>query len=172
LGWRTLFKKEIGGVMGLSLNIGCGDKILKNINNFPCINVDVRALEGVDVVCDVRELPFEDEIFDRILASDIIEHFPFSETKNLLREWARVLKKGGHIKFRTPSLKWVAAYYAKYGDAKFVSHHIFGGQDYDTNFHYVIFDNKWLSTLCKSFGLTTIDYKEDYSNFILVAKKD
>ena len=158
--------------MGLSSNIGCGDKVLKYINDFPCINVDIRQVEGVDVVCDVRSLPVKDVSFDRILASDIIEHFPATETKNLLQEWSRVLKRGGHIKFRTPSLKWVAAYYIKHGDAKFVSHHIFGGQDYDTNFHYVIFDNKWLSRLCKSFGLTTIDYKENFSNFILVARKD
>lgn len=158
--------------MGLALNIGCGDRILKYINNFPCINIDIRPVEGVNVVGDVRNLPFADESFDRILASDIIEHFPASETNNLLREWSRILKTGGHIKFRTPSLKWVAAYYIRHGDARFVSHHIFGGQDYDTNYHYVIFDNEWLSELCKSFDLTTIDYKEDYSNFILVARKN
>ena len=75
------------------------------------------------------------------------------------------------MKIRTPSLKWVVNYYSRTGDAKFVSYHIFGGQDYPENFHYVIFDNVWLSRLCAQFKMTVIDYKEDYSNFILVVKK-
>lgn len=157
--------------MKLSLNIGCGEQILKNISGFRCINVDIRPLKGVDLTCDVRHLPFDDNYFERILASDIIEHFPLSETENLLQEWSRVLKHGGHMKFRTPSLKWVAHHYLSTGDAKFVSWHIFGGQDYETNFHYVIFDNVWLSSLCQKFGLETIDYKENHSNFELVVKK-
>jgi len=155
----------------VSLNIGCGAQILKDISGFKCINVDIRPLKGVDIICDVRHLPFPDEYFERILASDIIEHFPLSETENLLKEWSRVLKIGGHMKFRTPSLKWVVNHYKATGDAKFVSYHIFGGQDYDTNFHYVIFDNVWLSSLCDKFGLTTIDYKENHSNFELVVVK-
>ena len=158
--------------MNLSLNVGCGDKILKDISGFKCINVDVRALEGVDIICDVKHLPFSDERFERILASDIIEHFPVSETENLLEEWSRVLKLGGHMKFRTPSLKWVTDYYKATGDAKFVSYHIFGGQGYETNFHYVIFDNVWLSALCDKFGLKTTDYRENHSNFELVVVKE
>lgn len=157
--------------MKISLNVGCGDKVLKNISGFKCINVDIRPLEGVDIVCDVRRLPFPDEHFERILASDIIEHFPLSETDSLLKEWSRVLKTGGHLKFRTPSLKWVVNHYRTTGDAKFVSWHIFGGQDYETNFHYVIFDNVWLGTLCDKFGLKTIDYRENNSNFELVVMK-
>ena len=156
---------------GFSLNIGCGDKILKSISGYKCINVDIRPLKDVDVVCDVRYLPFKDEFFERILASDVIEHFPISETDELLKEWSRVLKIGGHIKFRTPSLKWVANTYLQTRDAKFISWHIFGGQDYDTNFHYVIFDDKWLSSLCAKHNLYTIDYKEVHSNFELVCEK-
>lgn len=157
---------------GHSLNLGCGDKILKDISGYPCINVDIRPLKGVDVVCDVHQLPFEDKYFNRILASDIVEHFPISETEGLLQEWSRVLKVGGNMKFRTPSLKWVANHYLRTGDAKFVSYHIFGGQTYDTNFHYVIFDNEWLSSLCAKFGMETISYRENHSNFEIVVKKE
>jgi predicted SAM-dependent methyltransferase len=157
---------------GKALNIGCGDIILDDISGFPCVNVDIRLLDGVDIVCDVRVLPFEDEEFDRIFASDIIEHFPKSETRELVKEWSRVLKIGGRIKFRTPSLKWVAHYYLHTGDAEFVSYHIFGGQDYPGNFHYVIFDNKWLEQVCAEFNLRVIDYKEIHSNFELVLVKE
>lgn len=157
--------------MKFSLNIGCGDDIIDNINGYKCVNVDIRPLDKVDIVCDVRNLPFLDSTFVRILASDIIEHFPVSDTDKLLAEWARVLENGGRIKFRTPSLKWVAQTYLNTLDAKFVSWHIFGGQDYKTNFHYVIFDHIWLSKLCSKHGLIMIDYKEVHSNFELVCEK-
>ena len=157
--------------MGLSLNIGCGDKILDDISGYPCINIDIRLLKGVQMVCDVKQLPFKSNCFDRVLASDIIEHFPISETESLLAEWARVLKIGSNIKFRTPSLKWVSTAYLKTGDAKFMSWHIFGGQDYPSNFHYVIFDRRWLNELCNKFGLYETNYSETGSNFELVATK-
>jgi predicted SAM-dependent methyltransferase len=159
------------GKTGWSLNLGCGDKILGDIVGYKCINIDVRQLEGVDVVCDVKHLPFKDNTFNRVLASDILEHSPISETEGMLSEWSRAMKVGAHMKIRTPSLKWVVNYYARTGDAKFVSYHIFGGQDYAENFHYVIFDNIWLSRLCNQNKMTVIDYKEDYSNFILVVQK-
>jgi len=156
---------------GFSLNVGCGEQILDNISGYKCINVDIRPLKGVDVVCDVRRLPFKDGFFERILASDIIEHFPIAETDGLLKEWSRVLKNGGRIKFRTPSLKWVARTYLQTRNAKFIAWHIFGGQDYATNFHYVIFDDVWLSSLCEKHSLYTIDYKEVHSNFELICEK-
>ncbi len=156
---------------GLSLNLGCGEKIFEEIAGYKCINIDIRQLDGVSVVCDVRHLPFSDKSFDRVLASDILEHFPVSETDNLLKDWSRVLKTGGNMKFRTPSLKWVVAHYKSTGDAKFVSYHIFGGQSYKENFHYVIFDNVWLTELCKKFDMEVIDYKENHSNFELVVTK-
>jgi len=157
---------------GFSLNLGCGELQFEHITGYKCINVDIRPLDGVDVVCSVKQLPFEDGYFDRILASDILEHFPLSDTEDLLAEWSRVLKTGGNMKFRTPSLKWVANYYLRTGDAKFVSHHIFGGQGYKENFHYVIFDNVWLTELCSKFNLMAVDYKENHSNFELVVSKN
>lgn len=156
---------------GLALNIGCGDNILSTISGFKCINVDIRALSGVDIICDVHSLPFPDNHFDRILASDIIEHFPIIETRSLLAEWSRVLKVGGRIKFRTPNLRWIAQEYISKKDAEFIAWHIFGGQDYSTNYHYVIFDEKWLSSLCTAYKLREFSCKDVGSNFELVMEK-
>jgi ubiquinone/menaquinone biosynthesis C-methylase UbiE len=164
--------------MGLSLNIGSGDKLMRDINGHTCINIDIRELPDNDkykgvafVRGDVRNLPFPDEHFDAILASDIIEHFPKTETKTLIKEWTRVLKCNGLLKFRTPSLQWAARHYLQTGEAEFVSYHIFGGQDYSGNFHYVIFDKKWLESICNEFGLVVVDYNENHSNFDMVVSK-
>jgi predicted SAM-dependent methyltransferase len=157
---------------GISLNLGCGTDIRKELDGFPCVNIDIRNLPGVDEVTDIRNLKdIPDASVDYILVSDIIEHFPLSETEGLLREWSRLLKKKGVLEIRTPSLKYMAEHYVKYHDAKHISYHIFGGQDYTENFHYVIFDGPWLQFLCRQVNLFMIDYKEDGSNFILKIEK-
>lgn len=164
--------------MGLSLNIGSGDKPMRDINGHTCINIDIRDLSDTEkykgatfVRGDVRKLPFPNEHFEAILASDIIEHFPKTETKALIEEWTRVLKPNGLIMFRTPSLRWVVSHYSQTGDAEFISYHIFGGQDYSGNFHYVIFDKEWLERICNEFGLVVVDYKENHSNFEMIVSK-
>jgi SAM-dependent methyltransferase len=156
--------------MGLALNIGSGDSPMLSINGCPCINIDMRDLSYTEkykdvtfVRGDVRNLPFPNENFEAI--------FPKTETKTLIKEWARVLKRNGLIKFRTPSLRWAANYYLQNGDAKFVSYHIFGGQDYEGNFHYVIFDKAWLESICNEVGLVVVEYKENHSNFDMVVSK-
>ena len=167
--------------MKYSLNVGCGHRPMDEVNKHRCINVDIRPLQHDDLYkdrrylflqCDVRNLPFPDDFFEAVLASDIVEHFPISITDNLISEWSRVLKPGGKILFRTPNLKWAAEIYLSGRNAEFVSYHIFGGQDYKENFHYVMFDKEWLESICNKYGLTTVKYKEIHSNFELIMRKE
>ena len=55
---------------GPKLNVGCGSDIREDY-----LNVDARELPGVDVVADVRQLPFEPRSVDELYASHTIEHF-------------------------------------------------------------------------------------------------
>jgi len=158
--------------MKLTLNVGCGERTFKEYpEGYKCINYDERKLDGVDEVGDVRDLPFPDEHFDYILASDIIEHFPVSETEDLLKEWRRVLKRSGIIEIKTPNMLWFVEHYAKYRDAKFASFHIFGGQDYPGNFHYVMFDRIWLNNIINRCGFFEVGYEEEGSNFVMKIMK-
>ena len=45
------------------------------------VNVDARELEGVDVVADVRSLPFEPGTVAEIYSSHLVEHFPIEELR-------------------------------------------------------------------------------------------
>ncbi len=156
----------------LTLNVGCGKLIFDEYpEGYKCINYDARELPGVNVTGDIRDLPFPDKHFDYILANDIIEHLPIEETENLLKEWYRVLQVGGVIEIKTPNMKWAVEHYTKYRDAKFVSFHIFGGQDYPGNFHYVMFDKMWLRNIIAKNGFFEIEYKESGSNFIMKVMK-
>jgi predicted SAM-dependent methyltransferase len=158
--------------MKLTLNVGCGTRVFDEYpKGYKCINMDGRHLPKVHVIGDVRKIPYQDEYFDYILASDIIEHFPLSQTKQVLAEWRRVLKRGGILEMRTPNMEWMAKEYMKKKDCKWVSYHIFGGQDYSGNFHYVIFDGRWLEELCATIRLQKIEYEEKGSNFIMKVRK-
>lgn len=160
--------------MKKTLNIGAGALTYKfyPTNNYKCINFDQRSLENIDVVGDVKYLhDFEDEEFDFILASDIIEHFPISDTAEILKEWTRVLKDGGMIEFRLPNLAAICKQYNEKRDAKNVSWLLYGGQDYPGNFHYVGFDRKLFKEEYSKAGLVEATYSEEGFNMVIRVKK-
>ena len=157
----------------ITLNIGCGERTFKEYPaGYRCINVDQRDLSNVDKVMDVRKLEFPDEYFDYILASDIIEHFPIAETRDVLNEWKRVLKPEGVIEFRTPNLEAICKrYISGLHDAKLTSWLLYGAQSYSGNCQYVGFDRGWFSSVCKGCGLKEVDYEASENNFIMKVKK-
>ena len=159
--------------MKRTLNLGCGNRVYAEYpQGYFCVNMDERAsLTTVDVVGDVTNLElFNAGEFDYILASDILEHFPISRTASILTEWVRVLATGGLIEFRVPNLAEICKQYN--GDnARHISWLLYGGQDYSGNFHYVCFDRKLLTEYCTNVGLLPIEYREEGTNFILLAKK-
>jgi hypothetical protein len=59
----------------LCLNIGCGERtyMFYPHRGYKCINIDMRRLRDVHAICDVVQLPFGADVFDYILASDIID---------------------------------------------------------------------------------------------------
>lgn len=89
------------------LNVGSGDDIRPADDGW--VNADIRDLPGVDLVCDVGSIPVGDEEFDLVLAQDVLEHIAPSRTREVLREWRRVLKPGGGLEIRIPNLRKIAA---------------------------------------------------------------
>ena len=68
----------------------------------------VRNVSGSDPACwtsavnaDALQLPFDDGTFDRIIASEVMEHIP--DDRGAARELARVLRPGGTIAVTIPS---------------------------------------------------------------------
>lgn len=80
----------------LRLNLGSGNRPLAGY-----VNVDSRALPTVDVVADVRSLPFPDGSAAEIEASSLLEHF--EDPYAVLDEIHRVLAPSGVARFRVPS---------------------------------------------------------------------
>jgi predicted SAM-dependent methyltransferase len=84
-------KLELHRVQGLRLNLGCGHIALPEY-----LNVDARALPGVDIVADVTSVPFGPSEVSEIFSSHVLEHFPQEQLRRqLLPYWASLLKSGG-----------------------------------------------------------------------------
>jgi SAM-dependent methyltransferase len=84
------------------LNLGCGDKLLPGY-----INVDTSpSRKGFvpDILADLRDLPFEPNSADEVLAVHVIEHFYAWETKELLMHWLNIIAPGGKLVLECPNL--------------------------------------------------------------------
>jgi len=62
----------------------------------------LKGLPDADIrVADCRELPFDDESFDRVFSGDVIEHQNFADGGLMLMEAYCVLKPGGFLLIHT-----------------------------------------------------------------------
>jgi methionine biosynthesis protein MetW len=98
------------------LDVGCGDGKLALNSAAIFGTIKIYAIDMVDeTIARAKEnginvrwgdlnqrFPFEDESFDVVLASEIIEHI--SNTDNFLKEIHRVLRMGGYTVISTPNL--------------------------------------------------------------------
>ena len=91
----------------LRLNLGCGDKPLQGWTN-----VDIRDLPGVDIVYDLRRLPwpFDSGDVDEILMDNVLEHLASRDAIRVLNEIGRVLKLGGQATIIVPHALSQGAY--------------------------------------------------------------
>jgi len=105
-------------VLDVGCFIGYGEKrIFEQAKEVIAIDNDEKALEyarqknkSIPNVkfekVDARQLPFSDEIFDIIIAFQLIEHIPPNEISNFLREAKRILKNRGLLFITTPNRKF------------------------------------------------------------------
>ena len=154
----------------MKINIGCGNIILDGY-----INIDIRKNCRADMIANVEMLPFEKESIDEIQAIDILEHISYLKTKEVLKHWVSLLKPCGVIYIQSPAITQIFEYLMR---AKALSEVettialLYGGQDYEENFHKTVCDPILLSNYLRNVGITgDIDYQYSGVNLKMRAIK-
>lgn len=89
------------------------------------LQTGTRDHAGLDLVCDITDVPEPDASFDAVLCTEVLEHLP--EPVAALRELARLLKPGGTLVLTAPfcSLTHYAPYHYQSGyNRYFYEHHL------------------------------------------------
>lgn len=91
------------------LNVGCGTKF---ICSEQWVNIDIGARHQCVIEHNIiKGLPFDNNSFDVVYHSNILEHLQKKEAENFTKECFRVLKKGGILRIAVPDLEAVVKQY-------------------------------------------------------------
>jgi predicted SAM-dependent methyltransferase len=91
------------------LNLGCGDYFSKEKE---WVNLDfVSSHEEVIAHNLLKGIPFEDNTFDLVYHSHVLEHFSKEDGEILISECFRVLKPNGVLRIAIPDLERIAKKY-------------------------------------------------------------
>lgn len=98
----------------LDVGAGTGDDV-KTLHKFGFIHVVDINQDALDLIpntlvlekkcCDVCELPYENNLFEVIVAFDVLEHI--EKDHQAVSEIFRVLKPGGFFIFTVPAYQWL-----------------------------------------------------------------
>jgi predicted SAM-dependent methyltransferase len=91
----------------IKIHLGCG---WRNFGK-DWVHVDDGDYEHLDIKCDVKKLPLEDNYCDLIYASHVIEYFDREEINEVLKEWNRVLKPNGVLRLAVPDFEVMSKLY-------------------------------------------------------------
>lgn len=139
----------------IRLNLGCGHIPLDEY-----VNVDMRELDGVDVVADVHNLPFEKGTVAEVHSAHVLEHFPVEElSRQLLPYLYDLLQAGGTFSAVVPDAVWMIDEFAKgafsFDELRLVT---FGDQEYEGDYHFTMFDEAELERLLTQAGFTNVQF--------------
>jgi len=87
----------------INLNAGSGTQTKVGFINYD-INPDVPELDICDDLRNVQEY-FEPETITNILLLEVLEHFERGEWRDILAKLCCLIKPGGHIHIRIPSIE-------------------------------------------------------------------
>ena len=134
--------------------------------------IDMVKRPWVDIVHDVRKLPlpFKDNSFDLVYLSHILEHIPWFQTLDFLKEIRRILVQTGTIEVWVPDFKKLVECYLKRksGDnwrrynpnndpMMWLNGRIFTYGPGEENWHRTVFDCRYLKDCLKAAGFQYTD---------------
>ena len=161
----------------MKLNLGCGTDVQQGYTN-----VDLRAMPGIDHIRDVSDLSWiPSNTVEEIVGKDIVEHFSWRRTEEILREWHRVLAPNGKMILTLPDMKRLCERYLGINCDNAEQHKIdnalmtmllYGGQDYAGNYHMAGWDAESFIILLKKVEFVNISVTNNGgTNLIVICHK-
>lgn len=134
------------------LNFGCGYDQRDgyyNVDSDPACNPDLLLVDH-----DLSSIPRNH--FEEVLARDVLEHIPRTQSLAVILEWVDMLRVGGVLHVQTSSIEGVAERLA--ANPSFAEHHawtlcLFGNQAHPGDFHFTGFTNRSLHVHLLAAGL-------------------
>jgi len=106
----------------MNVHLGCGKR---NIPDF--INVDLADFPHIHYKHSIDKLPmFKSSSVDLIYSSHSFEYFDRLEALKVLKEWRRILKKGGTLRLAVPDFEALVGAYKKYKKVEKILGPLFG----------------------------------------------
>ncbi len=96
------------------LEVGIGEGVVAEYlkgSGIELTTLDIDASLAPDIVGDVRKIPLPDGSVDAVLAAEILEHMPFDDAREALKEMRRVARTGAVISAPAPG--WVFSFRLK-----------------------------------------------------------
>ena len=125
----------------IKLNIGAGSTVIDGYTP-----LDIK--DGINA----DKLPYGDGTVDEVYASHVLEHFPYERTKEVLTEWARVLKPGGIMRIGVPDMEKIVGSWAE-ASKRNLSRYLMGGHTDADDVHGAVFDEDILRTAMQQVGI-------------------
>ncbi len=136
------------------VNIGCGEKPMAGY-----LNIDMRQGEGVDVVAEAADLPFEPGSLGEIASFHLVEHFREQQLRQtILPYWRSLLRPDGVLRTVCPNWEGMIVRL----QAGEMPYHVFktltfGLQDYDGDDHFAMYTPASLEDALRQAGFTAVE---------------
>ncbi len=143
----------------LQLHLGCGKR---NIPGF--VNIDLAKFPHIHYRRPISDLKiFKNNSSDLIYSCHSFEYFDRLEARKTLKEWCRVLKRGGKLRLAVPDFENIVKVYLKYKkniDHKGILGPLYGRWPMPGTkkivYHKTAYDFKSLKKLLKKSGFKNI----------------
>ena len=126
------------------------------------LNVDIAPGPRTDIVADIRKpLPFKGGEVEEIMSIATLEHLLFWQADNLIREFYRILQRGGKLTIAVPDLKKICSAYAEKTAShqtinKYIYGELFENSPFEFQCHKSIYDFEILNIMLIRAGFSEI----------------
>jgi predicted SAM-dependent methyltransferase len=139
--------------IGIKIHFGCG-----NVNLPGWINIDALSSPHIHIVGSIEALKtFSQNSVDLIYACHVLEHLSVTECKRFIDIAYNILKSGGTLLLSVPDFRSLVNLYIETDNLIDIHPAIFGGQDYEFNFHKQGFDRLKISNDLSKTGFHSIE---------------